>query len=166
MTLIERLRELVYCDSEAGVLIWAQSRGRGQVRAGDRAGSVYTTDGKQYRRIGIAGRRFLEHRLIWALHHGEWPATHMQIDHLNGDGLDNRIANLRLASGAVNQQNQRRAQSRNKTGFLGVSSRKNKFQAIIWIDGRKRHLGVFDTPDLAYAAYLSAKRELHPGCTI
>lgn len=160
-----RLREILYCDSEAGVLVWVRSRGR--VRSGDRAGSVYTTvDGDRYRRIRIDGRAFLEHRVIWALHHGEWPAADMLIDHLNGDGLDNRIANLRLASAAVNQQNQRRAQSRSKTGFLGVSTGKKKFNAQIWINGRTRYLGTFATPELAHAAYLVAKRDLHPGCTI
>jgi hypothetical protein len=50
------------------------------------------------------------------------------------------------------------------TRFRGVSwcERDKKWQAIITINGRGKHLGLFDTPEEAYAAYLYAKLELHP----
>ena len=58
---------------------------------------------------------------------------------------------------------QRKAHSNNKTGFLGVRPVGEGFQAAIKINKKIRSLGVYATPELAYEAYLKAKRELHPG---
>jgi hypothetical protein len=70
-------------------------------------------------------------------------------------------------SASVNQQNHRVARVDNKCGLLGVSSSGKRWQARIGHPGGKdAYLGLFDTPELAHAAYLEAKRRLHPGCTI
>jgi hypothetical protein len=104
------------------------------------------------------------HRWAWFLHYGTWPDG--QIDHINGDKLDNRIQNLRLASPEINSQNQRRPMSTNKSGFLGVTKFRGKFRANISATGKHQFLGSFDTPQEAHAAYVQAKRELHAGCTL
>lgn len=162
-----RLRELLHYDPDTGVVTW-KVRPSPIAGPGDRAGSVLNNpkSKKQYRRIQVAGRIFFEHRLIWALHYGEWPDEGMDIDHLNGDGLDNRIINLRLASRSMNRQNLRRAHRDSKTGFLGVTLSRGRFHAHIKIDGRLRYIGSFETPELAHTAYVEAKRVAHPGCTI
>lgn len=92
----------------------------------------------------------------------------LDIDHINGDGLNNRRANLRSVSNAVNAQNQRKPKSNNKNGFLGVSWHKQsgKWEAKIGTDGKRKYLGLFDDPSIAHEAYLTAKRNLHEGCTI
>lgn len=83
------------------------------------------------------------HRVIWLLAHGEWPTD--QIDHINGNRGDNRIANLRPATFWENARNQKR-RSTNKSGVQGVvwDKAQGKWQARITADNRQRHLGYFD----------------------
>lgn len=92
----------------------------------------------------------------------------LEIDHINGNGFDNRRANLRVVCRSVNAQNQKRARVNNKCGLLGVcwNKQNKRWKACIWLDAISKHLGYFDTPELAHAAYIEAKRKLHVGCTI
>ncbi len=86
----------------------------------------------------------------------------MQVDHINGNGLDNRRANLRLVTASQNSCN-RRLSIVNTTGFKGVSFHKGRglYQASIRLDGRLRFLGRFQTPEEAHKAYCEASEELH-----
>lgn len=81
----------------------------------------------------------------------------VQIDHVNGDGLDNRKANLRIATHTENQQN-RGAYSNNTSGYKGVAfARKcSKWQASISISGKDKFLGYFASAAEAHRAYCSA----------
>lgn len=99
--------------------------------------------------------------------HGAIPDG-LEIDHINGDESDNRICNLRLATKSENQQNKRRPRKDNKAGLLGVCwfERAKKWRAQITVNGECKYLGLYVTPEEAHAAYLTAKRELHQGCTI
>jgi hypothetical protein len=82
-----------------------------------------------------------------------WPNT----DHINGDGLDNRRANLRLATCAQNSANRRRSKN-NTSGFKGVSWRKDLkcWAAHIRDNGHANHLGMFEKPEEAARAYDAA----------
>lgn len=82
-------------------------------------------------------------------------------DHINGDGLDCRRANLRPSTTAENGRNRGR-QSNNTSGFKGVTWCKNakKWKAQIGTDGGKRHLGIFVEPTDAARAYDAAARSL------
>lgn len=108
----------------------------------------------------------LIHRYIWLYVHGKWPDG--VIDHIDGNAMNNRLDNLRDVSQHVNTQNNRKARSNNRSGFLGVHFDKNRnlYKAEITMAGKNRHLGRFNTPEEAHEAYLKAKRELHEGCTI
>jgi hypothetical protein len=117
-----------------------------------------------YLRVGVGGEEYYAHRLAWLYMTGEWPMQ--QIDHIDGVRSNNRFSNLRCADPALNGQNQRRAQSDSLTGVLGVTKKRKRFRAQIAVGGVNRALGTFDTPELAHAAYIKAKRELHPGCTL
>lgn len=119
-----------------------------------------------YRRISAGGRRYRAHHLAWLYVYGSLPDPKMQIDHINGDKLDNRISNLRQVTPAQNRQNLRRANSNSTTGLLGVSRQRSKFRASIKTGGKNAILGLFDTPEAAHAAYLSAKAELHQFSTL
>lgn len=76
------------------------------------------------------------------------------VDHINGDSLDNRRKNLRFATRSQNSMNKRR-QRNNTTGFTGVHRLKStgKFQAYIKKDGKRIHLGTYDTMMDAARAY-------------
>jgi hypothetical protein len=82
------------------------------------------------------------------------------IDHIDGDGLNNRRSNLRYASRVENGQNAK-LRSDNTSGFKGVSwdKKARKWRAHIQVNGRLRSLGTFDAPDIAHAAYVKAARE-------
>jgi hypothetical protein len=84
------------------------------------------------------------------------------IDHISRDRLDNRRCNLRVCTHSENNMN-RGMRSDNKTGFKGVCCNKQakKFQASINLNGKQKHLGLFDTAEEASEAYKKASLELH-----
>lgn len=84
------------------------------------------------------------------------------VDHIDGDGLNNRRSNLREATGAQNSRNSRLRRN-NVSGFKGVSwiKRPGKWSAQIMVDGKQSHLGFFSDPKEAHAAYVRASEALH-----
>lgn len=86
----------------------------------------------------------------------------LHVDHINGNGLDNRRFNLRLCTPAQNQYN-RGICANNTSGFKGVYWVKGheKWQAQIHVNGKHYHLGFFDTAEAAAYAYDTAALELH-----
>lgn len=153
-------REMLDYDPETGIMRWKVSR-PGGVRAGDVAGCW---NGKRHITIQVLGRIYAAHRLAWLITHGSWPLE--QIDHINGDGTDNRISNLRECTNAENQQNMKRAQANNRSGLLGVTASDGRWRARICVTGRIHELGMYSTPQEAHAAYLKAKAAIHPFSTL
>lgn len=84
------------------------------------------------------------------------------IDHIDGNGLNNRRSNLRPATVSENHCNRKRAVT-NTSGFKGVSPHKSsgKWRAEISRDGRKRSLGYFSDPESAAVAYAKASADVH-----
>lgn len=81
------------------------------------------------------------------------------VDHINGDGLDNRRANLRLATFSQNMANSRARPSRRFKGVYWSNSH-NGWRAQIMADGRRYSYGTFDTEEAAARAYDAAAKEL------
>jgi hypothetical protein len=162
---IEGLKSIMEYDSESGRLLWKMSRniGRGKAKAGTPVGSVSPNG---YLETSVNGYRTYAHRLAWAIHYGSWPSKH--IDHIDGDKLNNAIANLRNCAQRINVENQRKVRSDNTSGFTGVMWRtdKKRWCAVIQANGKRMRRGGFDTPEEAHEAYLKAKRELHEGNTL
>jgi hypothetical protein len=153
---IERLRELLTYDADAGVFTWKIST-NGRIRVGDVAGSM---NGEGYLQIMIDGRRYHAHRLAWLYQTGQWPVE--QIDHVNGIPDDNRFLNLRESTHSQNQHNRRKARN-NVSGYKGVywHRRTKSWVASIMLHRKRIHLGRFDTLDAAHAAYTAAAERLH-----
>lgn len=110
--------------------------------------------------IMLAGGLWLASRLIWKMHHGTDPA---EIDHRDNDASNDRLENLRAATQFENMRNSRRHRD-NQSGAKGVwkIQKNGRYAAQIRVDGKTRHLGCFDTPKEAGAAYVAAAR-LHFG---
>jgi hypothetical protein len=156
---IEELRAAFNYDAETGVLTWRHREDMlptwNTKYAGKRAGSIHVLG---YRKIRFKGKTPWEHRIAWAITHGRWPDD--QIDHINGDKSDNRLANLREANNSQNGANRLQP---NKWGLKGVAwdGRCNKWFAQIRKDGKITYLGTFDTPKAAHEAYVEAAQKLH-----
>ena len=112
--------------------------------------------GKIYRRF------YKAHRVVWAIVHKDWPK--FDIDHINGNKIDNRIENLRDVTATQNAQNVG-MRSNNTSGYNGVYwyARYSKWRAQINIDGNRKYLGYFVEFDEAIAARKAA--ELGQGYT-
>jgi len=77
------------------------------------------------------------------------------VDHINGDGLDNRRANLRLCSKTENNRNRRSA----RTGFKGVSKVYRKYHAALKCGANRVFIGIYDTEIEAATAYDRAAKQ-------
>lgn len=166
-TAFDLLSKVFRYEPETGKFFYVGKVGMARrVSIGSEAGSV---NARGYIRLSAYYREFLGHRLAFLLMLGEWPKQ--EVDHINGDRADNRWSNLRDVDRVTNMQNLREAHPLNMAGVLGAHQnarkyRKKRFKSTIKVDGKPVFLGAFATAEEAGAAYLKAKRSLHPGCTI
>lgn len=151
----ERLKEIVLYDSETGIFVWKIKKSR-SVIVGKEIGCL---NEEGYVTIGVDGKYYPAHRLAWLYMTGEWPKY--SIDHINGERSDNRWGNLRDVPTSINNQNRR-----NVKGFSYDKYSVRHWRVRIRFGGKKLHIGTYETQEEAHAAYLEAKRRLHPGCTI
>jgi len=149
----ERLLRLFDYDETTGKLYW---RWRDDVPAkwntrwaGKEAGSV---GGGGYLQVGIGGRTFMVHRIVWRMVYGD--PVPGEIDHRDENKLNNRQRNLRAATRCENERN-KGAPRNNTSGYKCVSfdERRGRFQAYIYLRDRQIYLGYFDTPELAAAVH-------------
>jgi HNH endonuclease len=154
----KRLLELLNYDKPTGVFTWRVAR-NGHVRAGDRAGNENKSRPDQpYRQIMIGLRNYRSGRLAWFYVTGRWPKK--EIDHINGNPLDDAWGNLRLATSSQNKVNQKLRRD-NKTGFKGVHKHGQRWYARAHIRGVYRHLGMFDTAEEASETYKKVTLAVH-----
>ena len=160
----EEVDRVLRYEPETGKIYWKIKPSR-SVSKGAEAGGIAKHRNIFYRQIRLNYSIHKAHRIAWLLYYKEDPGEKF-IDHKNHDGLDNRIANLRVATNTQNQYN-RRICKRNTTGYKGVSkdkshSHRNKpYSARITLDGKLLRLGVFRTAEEASEAYRRSCKEHH-----
>lgn len=152
----ERLHELLTYDPASGVFT-RKVKTSSRARLNKEVGSI---DSRGYRQICLLGRLHLAHRLAWVYVYGEWPSE--QIDHINRNRLDNRIANLRVVTCSENSQNSGMWRN-NTSGHKGVYWNKPRQQwTALMMHARKRlYLGHFDDQYEAVMARKTAEALLY-----
>ena len=98
------------------------------------------------------------HHILWKRVHGSIPQA-LQIDHRDGNGLNNQLSNLRLATPHLNSLNRYR-RTRRKNGLpTGVYPQGGRYRAQFRSGGHLYSLGYFDSPQEAHAEHEMARRE-------
>jgi len=140
---------------KSGILLW-KIKSSSSVNIGDVAGKL---DRNGYRDIGINGRCYGAHRLIFLLFNSYLPKF---IDHIDGDPLNNKIKNLRKCTVSQNNQN-RKINKKSKSGIKGVHWYKQtrRWRASIKLNGKEFHLGYFHDKEVAAQIVRIKRLELH-----
>lgn len=150
----EELKRLVRYDPETGAMTWKVCLSK-RAPEGRSVGSSGGSGGL-YLRACIKGRRYYVHQLAWLYMHGSLP---QMLDHIDGNPRNNQIGNLRPCNKQQNGAN-RTHQARNPLALKGVTKTPSgRYIAYIRPGGRRIHLGTFDDPLTAHAAYLAAAKE-------
>lgn len=156
----EQANAVLNYDPLTGVLTWKV--GRPKAKAGAVVGNVMTTqDGKKYLQFMALGTMYLVHRVVFLLMTGEFPPD--EVDHEDGNGLNNIWTNLRAVSRTENARNHKRSKH-NTSGCRGVRKTGNSWEAYIYRDSEIVRLGCFRDKDEAVAARKKAERDFgyHP----
>ena len=135
--------ELIY-DAWSGDLLWKN-------KGNKVAGCLDKTTG--YIRVGIGGQLLSAAKVAWYLWNKAWP-LHF-IDHINGNRADNRIINLRTVTPRMNAQNRVEHRAGHLQG-IAFQKRSGKYISRIHINGERKYLGQYNTPEEAHNAYLNA----------
>jgi len=146
---LKELKKVLAYDKNSGIFSWRVDRFK--MKAGDRAGTIRYCANKPYAVICYMYHFYYAHRLAWEFMNGEIKADYF-IDHINGNGLDNRIVNLRLVTKQQNTLNKI-----NNNPYKGTTPYKGKYQAQIKVDGNNVYLGLFDDRDTAREIFRKAE---------
>ncbi len=147
---VEFIRETFDYDYETGVIKWKTDRRH--VSAGDPAGHLMHCG---HIKVKINNKAYRAHRLIWVWHYGEYPKYNLHIDHIDGNGANNRIENMRLVTHRENINNREIHRMGKLPGTEKCQTKtKIRWSARIYHDGKKVYLGRYDTEQEAHAAYM------------
>lgn len=151
---LEQLKSRLDYNPDTGDFIWRPFFGA--KKPGQIAGIIHPNG---YRYIAIRPyRSYRAHRLAWFYMTGQWPKD--QIDHINRIKTDNRFCNLREANSSEQQANTKVLRT-NKLGVRGVckASKGPSYRAVIWVNGKSKHLGSYKTIEEAQAVYEQEARK-------
>lgn len=157
----EYLLSLLRFDFEAGRVYWLNPPKNHPRLRGAEAGTpqAQTSRKKTYWVIRIDGKPYRRSRLMFLAAHGRFPTP--CVDHANGNSLDDRLINLREASVVENARNHKtRARRIDLPMGVRLIPGSGRYQARIGFCGKQLHLGSYETPELARAAYQNKRREL------
>lgn len=152
----EHLKDLSeYLEYRDGGLFWKKLKNH----RGPKVGQRYGTEQFGYRQGSYDGHNYKEHRLIWFLHYGYLPKC---IDHIDGNGLNNSLENLREVTQSQNLLNTGK-RSTNTTGHKNVYFNKaaKKYQVQLFVDKKVKYIGTFDDLELAALVAEEARNKYH-----
>ena len=115
--------------------------------------------GDGYCQVTWNGKKTLYHTIVWILSTGEDIPEGLQIDHINGDRIDNRIENLRLVTSRENGQNMK-VHREGKLIGCGFTKRDSRYMARLVIDKKAIFLGYYDTKEEAHNIYVRACKRI------
>ena len=163
---VEKMRKLFTYNESTGTLLWNRRtidmcssehamKSFNNKKAGTIAGTKRkNANGKTYLVLKVDGFVHLVHRICYVIKTGLQPEF---IDHINGDGTDNRWENLRSTSITENNRNMRLFKT-NTSEFCGVGKLGCKWQSHIWINNKQVNIGTYDTKAEAVAARKAAEK--------
>jgi hypothetical protein len=105
-----------------------------------------------YCQVGFKGKVLRYHNIVWVLSTNKDIPIGLEIDHLNGNKIDNRLKNLRLVDRRVNDQNKLRHRNGKLVGYY-YNKPSKKYISQIRINNKLIHLGSFKTEQKAHKAY-------------
>ena len=167
----DELRKLLRYEPETGRLFWRERSAKDYQHTKDPkrcAASFNARDAGTpaltcinswgYLSGAVWRRSLLAHRVIWAIVHGRWPED--EIDHINGDKLDNRAENLRSVTGVANRRNMP-TQANNTSGITGINRRGVSWIVRIGVGsrGKRLHIGSFKCFALALKSRKDAEAQ-------
>lgn len=120
--LIHLFREYFSYNPETGMLSMAKKVKYSKRYVGDILDTITKVDNNEYYSVRLFQQTYKAHRVIWAMKYGYLPTT---IDHIDGNGLNNRLDNLRDTTQAVNCKN-RSHQVNSSTGYSGITYVKSR----------------------------------------
>jgi hypothetical protein len=144
-----------FFEYKDGSLYWKKTIAS-RAKKGNKAGSLYDTG---YLMVGIKGKYYAVHRIIFMMQNGYLP---IEVDHIDGNKLNNKIENLRPATVAQNAQNRKLVKT-NTSGVKNVSWSKvrNKWVVSILCNNSKNYIGAFDDLELADLVAQEARNKYH-----
>jgi hypothetical protein len=131
---------------------------------GEKAGSIAgwlaeSRDKKFYYRLTINKKTYYVHQIVYLYHHGYIPSY---LDHIDGDGLNNKIENLRECTQSQNIANSKLSKA-NSSGYKGVTYRKDtkNWQAQITVNRKNISIGSYKTKKEAAIAYKNVSKKIY-----
>ncbi len=154
---IKDITSRLVVDITTGRAYWNCPPGNHMRLKGSEAGSNRPNhSNKQYCRIKFDRLPYLRSHIVFAVAHGRWPTG--QVDHINGNSLDDRIANLREATPTQNAWNHHKRAKKSDLP-MGVRASGNRFVARIAVNKKMLSLGGYASIEAAAHAYQSARKQ-------
>lgn len=151
---LELAKERFNYDRENGKLTYKISTSY-KTPIGKEIGYIWHDGNKKYKYVKVCGKSYRVHRIIWLMEYGEMPDK--QIDHINGNTLDNRINNLRCVDNITNSMN-RSIQSNNTSGYHGINQLPSgNWRVRINVNRKRINVGTFESFDIALKARQDAE---------
>jgi hypothetical protein len=128
-------------------------------RKGKQVGFLKKPNNRQYLAVMYKYKEYYVHQIVYLMHYGYIPKV---IDHIDGNGLNNNISNLRACTQAQNCQNSKKRKD-NSSGVKGVywNTTRKKWIADFIFNGQRKILGQFDSLEIAKQVIEKARKKYH-----